>query len=63
MAGAVGFAAQAAVIHTLRDHMAYAAENSWDERVALLVEEYKRVAGEGCGRKAAPLGRKMGATR
>ncbi|MDD5330413.1 MAG: glycosyltransferase [Sulfuricella sp.] len=43
--------------------MAYAAEHAWDERVAVLIEEFRLVAAEGRGRKMLRLGKKAGVTR
>lgn len=41
--------------------VAYARENSWDGRVAALVEEFRLIAGEGRGRKALPVKGEAGA--
>jgi glycosyltransferase involved in cell wall biosynthesis len=41
----------------------YARENSWDDRVAALVEEFRLIAGEGRGRESLSVGGKAGATR
>ncbi len=47
----------------LEEIIAYARENSWDDRVAALVEEFRLIAGEGRGRESLSVGGKAGATR
>jgi hypothetical protein len=43
--------------------IAYARENSWDDRVAAMVEEFRLIAGEDRGRETLSVEGKAGATR